>query len=73
MPPKPRKDVVREGEIGIYHCWSRCVRRGFLMGQDPLTGNNYDHRRECLRKLIAYQAQIFAFDLGSYSILENHS
>ena len=43
------------------------------MGQDPLTGNNYDHRRECLRKLIAYQAQIFAFDLGSYSILENHS
>ena len=25
MPANARKDIVREGEIGTYHCWSRCV------------------------------------------------
>ena len=72
MAAKARKDIVRKGEIGIYHCWSRCVRRGYLMGRDPITGKNYERRRECLRKLITYQSQIFAVDLGSYSILDNH-
>ena len=72
MPPKPRKDVVRNGEIGIYHCWSRCVRRAYLFGQDPQTGKDFSYRRDILRKLMVYQAQIFAIDLGCYNILSNH-
>ena len=72
MSSKPRKDVVRQGEIGSYHCWSRCVRREHLFGQDSVTGKDFSFRREILRKLIAYQSRIFAVDLGSYSILSNH-
>lgn len=72
MASKPRKDIVREGEIGIYHTWSRCVRRAFLMGEDVVSGINYEYRRGCLKKLIQYQCQVFAVDLGGYSIRSNH-
>ena len=46
MPACARKEIVRQGESGIYYAWSRCVRRAFLMGTDPLTGKDYNHRRE---------------------------
>ena len=72
MASKARKDIVREGEIGIYHTWSRCVRRAFLMGEDVVSGINYEYRRGCLKKLIQYQCQVFAVDLGGYSIRSNH-
>ena len=32
-------------EVGIYHCINRCVRRAFLCGQDPLTGQSFEHRK----------------------------
>ena len=25
-----RSEIVRCGEVGVYHCWARCVRRAFL-------------------------------------------
>ena len=28
MPANARKDIVREGEIGTYHCWSRGASSG---------------------------------------------
>ena len=42
------------------------------MGDDPLTGQNFDYRRECLQKLLQYQAGVFAVDIGNYNILSNH-
>ncbi len=45
MPTCARKEIIRQGMPGIFHCWSRCVRRAWLLGDDPLTGKNYDHRR----------------------------
>ena len=38
MPAYARKDIVREGEVATYHCWSRCVQQAFLCGYDPETG-----------------------------------
>ena len=46
MARMPRKYVVEETEVGVYHCINRCVRRAFLCGTDPVTGNCFDHRRE---------------------------
>ena len=44
--PTPRKDIMRKGEEGIYHCLSRCVRRAFLCGKDSNSGRNFEHRRQ---------------------------
>ena len=49
MPAYPRHEIVAAGEVGIYHCIARCVRRAFLCGDDPLTGKNHDHRKEWIR------------------------
>ena len=65
------KDLVREGEVATYHCWSRCVQRSFLYGDDPLTGRNLNYRRGWAEDLLAYQALVSAIDMGNYSLLSN--
>ena len=45
MPSCSRRDIVCPEEVGVYHCWSRCVRRAFLCGHDPVTGTDYQYRR----------------------------
>ena len=51
-----RRDVLAEGEIQVVHCINRCVRRAYLCGQDPLTGTDYEHRRELIRQRMEYLA-----------------
>ena len=72
MPGHARKDIVRKGEIGVYHTWSRCVQRAFLCGRDPVTGKDFDYRRTWIKTLLEYQASVFAVEVGNYSILSNH-
>ena len=43
MSRLPRRDLIEEPEVGIYHCVQRAVRRAFLCGQDAVTGQNFDH------------------------------
>ena len=45
MASRPRRDIIDESVVGIYHCTARCVRRAFLCGKDPYTGTDYDHRK----------------------------
>jgi hypothetical protein len=72
MPANARKDIVREGEIGTYHCWSRCVQRAFLCGYDSVTERDFDYRRGWIESLLAYLAGVFALDVGNFNILSNH-
>jgi hypothetical protein len=43
---KSRASTVIKGVIGLYHCYSRVVRRAFLFGLDPLTNIDYDYRKK---------------------------
>jgi hypothetical protein len=72
MPGRPRKDVIREDEVGVYHVWSRCVRRSFLCGLDPLTGRDFSHRKQWIYDRLAVLAQVFAVDACVFAILSNH-
>jgi hypothetical protein len=67
-----RKEVFSLEEVAIIHVINRVVRRCFLIGNDPVTGKNYDHRKEMIEKLFEHFAGLFALDLLAYAILSNH-
>jgi len=72
MSRMTRAEVFDPDEIATVHVYNRTTRRCFLLGKDPLTGKNYDHRKSwCEQRLIRLAAQ-FGIDLLGYAILSNH-
>ena len=70
--PQPRYRQVSVEDTPYYHCISRCVRRAFLCGSDPLTGFNFEHRRQWIVDRIKLMCTVFAVDLCAYAIMNNH-
>lgn len=68
----PRSLLVDPNNERDYHVASRCVRRAFLCGVDPLTGRNCSHRRGWLLQRLKQLAPCFAVDVYSYTVLSNH-
>ena len=68
----PRSTYVQEGQEGVYHFFSRCVRRAFLHGFDALTGRDFSHRKAWLVDRLRYLAAIFAIEVCAYAVMENH-
>jgi len=69
--------IARSQQIDLsvtpyYHCVNRCVRRAFLCGEDSLTGNSYEHRREWIANKIKSLAEVFAIDVAAYAVMSNH-
>jgi len=72
MPACARKEIVRQGEPGIFHVSSRVVRRAFLLGSDPLTGNDYNHRRQWIIQRLELLVANFVIDVCFLALLANH-
>ncbi len=68
----PRSKYVRDGEEGVYHCYSRCVRRAFLCGFDPVTGRDFSHRKAWIVDRLHFLASIFAVDVCAYCVMDTH-
>ncbi len=68
----PRSQYVPEGQEGVYHCFTRCVRRSFLCGFDALTHRDYSHRKALLLERLRFLAAVFAIEVCAYAILANH-
>ena len=67
-----RRDVLAEGEIQVVHCINRCVRRAFLCGRDPLTGSDYEHRRELIRQRMEFLAGVMGIEVLGFAVMSNH-
>jgi len=68
----PRSTYVRAGQEGVYHCFSRCVRRAFLYGFDAMTNQDFSHRKAWLVDRLRHLAAIFAIEVCAYAIMANH-
>ena len=67
-----RVEVFAADEIAIVHVMNRTVRRCFLLGHDPFSGKDFDHRKLWLDEQLIHQAQHFGIDLLCQAILSNH-
>jgi hypothetical protein len=65
-------EVFAPDEVAIVHVMNRVVRRCFLLGDDPMTGKNYDHRKAWIEDLLRRFAASFGIDLLGFAILSNH-
>ena len=68
--PKPRYRQVSVDDTPYYHCISRCVRRAFLCGEDPVSGFNFEHRRQWIVDRTKLLCSVFAVDLCAYAVKE---
>ena len=69
---RPRKEQISIQDTPYYHVVSRCVRRMLLCGQDPVSGKNYEHRRQWVEDRIRILSSLFAIDICAYAVMCNH-
>jgi REP element-mobilizing transposase RayT len=67
-----RVEVFAADEVAIVHVMNRTVRRCFLLGDDAVTGKNYDHRKVWIDEQLVHQAKHFGIDLLCQAIMSNH-
>ena len=68
-----RVEVFASDEVAIVHVLNRTVPRCFLLGNDPVSGKNFDHRKQWMESELIHLAKFFGIDLLCYAIFSNHS
>ena len=65
--------LIPPGKEGVYHVRSRCIRRAFLLGWDPYSEKNYDHRKDWVYNRLRFLVTCFGIEVCGFSIMINHT
>lgn len=68
----PRAKLVDAEQPMHYHLISRCVRRAYLHGVDPVSGKDCSHRKAWVEQRLFQLVKCFAVELNGYAIMSNH-
>ncbi len=66
MPRLALAEVLAHDEIAIVHAMKRVVRRCFLIGDDPVSKKNYNHRKVWIDNDLRRLASQFGIDLLAF-------
>ncbi len=72
MARMARAEVFAPDEVAVVHVMNRVVRRCYLLGNDPVSGKNYDHRKVMIELQLQRLAGAFGIDLLGFAIMSNH-
>jgi REP element-mobilizing transposase RayT len=61
-----RKEIVDPQVTRLYHCISKCVRGGFLLGQ------GLENRKQWIEDRLQLLTEHFAVSVGGFAVLDNH-
>ena len=67
-----RAESLDPAEVVVAHVFTRVVRRCFLLGDDPVSGKNFDYRKLWIEQYLKQFAAHFGIDLLGFAILSNH-
>ena len=67
-----RNQLIDRENGGFHHIVSRCVRRAWLCGLDPLTGRDHSHRKRWIEERLLELAGAFTIRVYSYAVMSNH-
>jgi hypothetical protein len=72
MTRKSRGEVFDPYSVGTYHVFNRVVRRSLLFGKDPISGNDYTHRKLIVLNRLRSLSHHFSIDVFAFAIMSNH-
>jgi hypothetical protein len=72
MARMARAEVFAPDEVAIVYVMNRVVRRCYLLGEDPVNGKKYDHRKVMIENQLQRLASAFGIDLLGFAIMSNH-
>ncbi|MGB3727389.1 MAG: transposase [Glaciecola sp.] len=68
-----RKHLINYSQTCYYHCMSRCIDQRFLLRSSTSQQRVSNYRKAWIQKRLLFLAEIFAIDLLSFAIMDNHT
>lgn len=68
-----RKYLINYATTCFYHCITRCVRQGFLLNSLEINEGHSNYRNEWIQRRLLFLSDVFAIDLLSFAIMDNHT
>jgi len=67
-----RCEIFDPREVAVLHVMNRVCRRCFILGNDPVSGKSFNHRKGWIEDELKRLAATMGIDLLAFTCLSNH-